>query len=205
MRVTPDKVLAKKVIKDLCNYYGTKIVYTDTWIGRLYEKVIQISVINRACKKANAGDPKDWLKDRIITAGPYILMNERLSQTNNARKLFSEVVLAAHENTHKEQQDEEGVLDFYVKYFREIDLRVVFELEAIRTEMYLTIWNELPIGTADYYTDKLSRIYGFDKKTLAIINQAVERMIRSYEKHGINVLKTHVGAYTATLLEKYNK
>jgi hypothetical protein len=205
MKITPTPELVEKFSKTLCKHYGTKIIYTDNWIGRLYKKIVAVPVINKAMKKANAGDPSEWLEDRVFTAGKYIVLNEKVGSGINQRELYEEIKTLIHENVHKIQQDREGVLDFYIKYFEDQSLQGAFELEAIKTEMYMNIWNDLPIGTVNYHLNSLKNIYGFNKKTLAILKQAIQIILNEYNKYGSEVLSSEITDYATELLLKYNK
>lgn len=192
MKWNPTQKEAKKFHKLICKHYDTKYIYTGSWIGKLYKRFVAVPIIHKACEYANAGDPNKWLEDRIITLGEYILMDTIFGKSTNAKKLFDEILISGHEHTHVCQEDVEGLLDFEVKYISKPGIRARFEIEAIKTEMYLTAWNDLSLETPAYYVNKLKRIYAFTEKDINSIRTAIEKIIKEYNKYGIDILSTSV-------------
>lgn len=201
MNFKPTKKQTKQFYKLMAKKYGAKVIYTGGIIGKVYKRIVAMPLIKKACKQAKAGDPAKWLEDRIITAGKYILMNEKIG-SNKVTTNWEQIKILIHECMHVAQQAEDGTLPFYVKYVRSSGLRANFELEAIKTELYMEAWNERPLPSANEIANKLSRIYGFDKDTLQIIKTSAKVILKEFNKNGKSVLSSSVTRNAVSILNK---
>ena len=179
MKFKPTKKQTKQFYKLMSDRYDVKIIYTGGPIGCMYKKFAVIPVINKALKETGAGGrPEEWLEDRIITAGRYILMNDKPG-TDNHYINWNQIKILTHECMHKDQQDRIGTVPFYYKYIGSKIAEANFELEAVTTELYMDLWNEIPLPSPKEATEKLSRIYGFDEGVLNYIEERFKTIINN--------------------------
>lgn len=195
MFVKPNSRQTKLIYKKACKKFNAKTIYTGSWIGRLYKRIVAIPLIRKACLRANSGDPDKWLEERIVTVGKYIFINFIPGQTNDFRINWEEIKILGHELTHVIRQRKKGKLVWYTKYIKSEGLRAEEEIIATEVEIYLDAQNKYPIHSASYYAKKLSRIYDFNLKTLDSIRGIFAIKLNEYDKHGSKILENKASRY----------
>lgn len=201
MKFNPNQEEVKLFWSRMCKRFNTKTIYTGGTVGKIYTKCVSLPVLNKVYKKIpeGLGEPKDWLNDRFIT------INRILHPVPIGDKEITPwrwIELCAHELTHKKQQISEGLYDFFYKYIKVEGFRASWEIEALKTEMALNVWNKNNLKTATQYVTPFRIGYNFSNKALEGLRTSIEVILTSYKKCGPQALNTTVSQAAIIELEK---